>query len=351
MSGRVAPVVTDLAGMLQARAATMALMQLPASGRGIIAAQDIPQGTIVHQESPMLCTPPAAPGNATMCAACLRPVNCRQCGSHIAFCSSECEDVARQDWFDIEESCDFAALREYCAAHGEKFPLLAARLACQVLQRKTRAHGGTTQPSKTGDAPCATQENCVTTFRGDACRDLRQLCFVNLNVIPPQWKSTHALLHRGLAPALNALRQQQSNPNVTLSFDPFDVDWYVDVLSRLHINAFRVDNVVLPLGSMDDPRALLKAASGLAGGDGNQQGSAVFLLASMFNHSCYPTLTVTWPGNDATAAFVAATDIPKHTELTITYIDNEQSGSARREALWHAYGFHCQCPKCRLGHL
>jgi hypothetical protein len=56
----------------------------------------------------------------------------------------------------------------------------------------------------------------------------------------------------------------------------------------VHLNAFRVDTVP-PLAALG-PGALLRAAAGAAGG-GAAQGTAVFALASIFNHSCAPTVS------------------------------------------------------------
>jgi hypothetical protein len=56
---------------------------------------------------------------------------------------------------------------------------------------------------------------------------------------------------------------------------------------------------------------------------------------------------VRWPRNDAVAAFVAAADVPAHTQLTISYIDHETMAvGERRAALRFAYGFDCACERC-----
>ena len=40
----------------------------------------------------------------------------------------------------MHERCGFGALHAACAESGEKFPLLAARLACATLQRQEEGH-------------------------------------------------------------------------------------------------------------------------------------------------------------------------------------------------------------------
>ena len=149
----------------------------------------------------------------------------------------------------------------------------------------------------------------------------------------------HSLLLQGLASAGGI------SPS-TLRF--FDLKWYCSVLSRLHLNVFRVDTVP-PLDILSDPSALLRAAAAAVGGGGeptSPQGSAVYLLGSMFNHSCEPNVDITFPENNAEISFVAAMDIPKHTELTVSYIDATAGRAARQEQLRFAYGFRCGCPKC-----
>jgi len=94
------------------------------------------------------------------------------------------------------------------------------------------------------------------------------------------------------------------------------------------------------------------AAAGEAGAEGSpahHTGSAVYLLASMLNHSCEPNLDVTFPHNNGVVRFTAARDIARNEQLTISYIDAEQGTAARQHALEFAYGFRCRCPRCQEG--
>lgn len=85
--------------------------------------------------------------------------------------------------------------------------------------------------------------------------------------------------------------------------------------------------------------------AGALGGE-SSSGSAVYLLASIFNHSCDPNVNVAYPYNDGTAVFTAARDIKAGEQLTITYIDACQEVTTRQAYLEYAYGFRCRCPKC-----
>ena len=75
-------------------------------------------------------------------------------------------------------------------------------------------------------------------------------------------------------------------------------------------------------------------------------GSAVYLTASLFNHSCEPSVDVTWPRNDATARFTAARDVAAGEALTVCYTDAAASLAARRRHLRESYGFVCRCALC-----
>lgn len=79
---------------------------------------------------------------------------------------------------------------------------------------------------------------------------------------------------------------------------------------------------------------------------GRLQGSALFGLASMLNHSCEPCLDVEWPRNTAAVAFRAARDVARGEQLTISYIPTEQPVAQRQQALHEGYGFWCRCSKC-----
>jgi SET and MYND domain-containing protein len=75
-------------------------------------------------------------------------------------------------------------------------------------------------------------------------------------------------------------------------------------------------------------------------------GSAVYLLASLFNHSCDPNVNVAWPAGTATVKFTAARDIDPGEQLTISYINQAMPVAARQQVLEFSYGFQCHCALC-----
>ena len=132
--------VLNLAQQLETRSAAVMLLQVPDAGRTLVAAADIPIGTIIHQELPMLCSPAASALHST-CYTCLRPlqshtISAKSSCSEIKFCSSECRHQAETSWLRVESSCDLGTLRTACLDSAEKFPLLIGRLACMVLQQQ-----------------------------------------------------------------------------------------------------------------------------------------------------------------------------------------------------------------------
>ncbi|GIL48648.1 hypothetical protein Vafri_5121 [Volvox africanus] len=141
-------------------------------------------------------------------------------------------------------------------------------------------------------------------------------------------------LLQGLAWAVSAAVEERLN-----------VEWFVGVMSRLHLNVFQVHN---PLAGAD-PSDLAAAAAALVSdtAGGASSGSAVYLLASLFNHSCEPTLELSFPGLDGTAAFTAARDIAPGEELCVSYLDIGLPVHVRRQHLEWSYGFVCGCPRCR----
>jgi SET and MYND domain-containing protein len=320
------------------------LRQVPGAGRGLVATRNVPRGATVHAEAPLLCAPaPALRGR--VCHHCLKALR-TDIGQEptygvggAAFCSGPCAEVAATSYGCIEAAADWSALRAHCAAAGERFPLLVARLACAKLQREGSSGGGSSGGSGAAFGGFA---------GGDALVDLPALCFAKTNGPPPEpWAAAHGLVVAALAAAgapADALERA-----VPLA-------WFAQVLARISINAFRVD-VVLPARGAADLQAalsdLLRSDGGAGGPDGGGDtgiaggaGSAVYLLASMTNHSCAPNMDVTFPHNSAAAAFVANRDIRAGEQLSVSYMDAGLPVEARQQHLRFAYGFSCVCQRC-----
>ena len=72
----------------------------------------------------------------------------------------------------------------------------------------------------------------------------------------------------------------------------------------------------------------------------------LLLLGSFFNHSCLPNVEHREETGSAMMRFRAIREIKEGEELTISYIDENESKTIRREILSSSYHFVCDCPKC-----
>ncbi|GIL69527.1 hypothetical protein Vretifemale_455 [Volvox reticuliferus] len=346
-------------------------------------------------------------------------------------------------------------LFKQCRQHGERFPLMAARLAFmevseairQYLIRKllvsepcdhssnratTAATGAAADatPNTHASASLSSDDNGDRTSaaRGDPLRGFHVLCFANMAPpYPEPWVEQHGLLAaalhdlaadrkalRNLALAFGARlgwgtqrehvgtdateggvskcwqpvpnwdtqnqwqQQHRGREEMTPECDAgaaaaavvavaaaeeeavlqglawaastavkerLNVEWFVGVMARLHLNVFQVHN---PLAGAD-PSDLAATAAALVASTagGASSGSAVYLLSSLFNHSCEPNLELSFPDLNGAAAFTAARDIAPGEELSVAYLDIGLPVNVRRQHLEWSYGFVCGCPRCR----
>ncbi|GLC55857.1 hypothetical protein PLESTB_001036400 [Pleodorina starrii] len=473
-----------LAPLLEGKPFTV--VQVPGRGRGVVATRSIRAGEVVHLEVPLLTFPELGAARG-VCYHCLSPVDLspspvRHRGpSGRRFCCDACLAAAREQYLEVEEAAAEAAgaaaasrrggaagtaaaasadggggggplseLYEQCRVHGERFPLMAARLVFMEVSEAVRqyllplrgtrsrprasseetsappaaaaaAAGEPSGAATTADAGNDADTNTATVanpsaagagsggmpvaVRGDPLRGvLSVLCFANLTPpYPEPWLQQHGLLAaalRNLAADPKALRNLAVAAAATSSRplpeqeagrrreegsgggagpgagedadgdgdswraaveaaaadglghtvaavvdERLDVEWFVGVMARLHLNVFQVHN---PLAGAD-PSDLAAAAAALVSGTagGASSGSAVYQLASLFNHSCEPTLELSFPSLDATAAFTAARDIAPGEELCVSYLDVGLPYAARRRHLEWSYGFVCGCARCR----
>lgn len=74
----------------------------------------------------------------------------------------------------------------------------------------------------------------------------------------------------------------------------------------------------------------------------------MYALASMFNHSCSLNFDVLFPDNNSRLRLQTAREVMAGEELTLSYIDTTGiSVEKRRQYVKFAYGFDCNCVKCR----
>ena len=84
----------------------------------------------------------------------------------------------------------------------------------------------------------------VEALRGNPLTELRHLCYAKVGPQPPQpWTSMHGLLLRGLAPLAEGRVGGEAAAAAAEWREwlcrELDVQWYMWVVSHLHLNAFR----------------------------------------------------------------------------------------------------------------
>ena len=371
--------------------------QTETSGRGLYASRAIASGEMILAADPIVAHPTLR-NLKTHCYHCLRELRARARAEWVAthgggdgggvaghFCGRACAQAAWDAYHELETAAGdaFAPLARRCAADDVKFPLAAARLAFAAAQ-------GSASP-----------------------RAAEALVRVNFppGVAPESWLEEHAMLRvallRGVAVAelgASRARARRTERDGDKRFPPervaaLDADWYVGVLSRMHLNAFRVEippgvpaDVAVsgapaePLdGSLSTggnrggerererasrasrascasrdarleapssppsspPNAFAEAvtAAMTASASGMGAGTALYGAPSLLNHSCDPNVEVSW-ARDATATFRASRRVEANEPLTVAYVDVSRDVAARRERLAFAYGFECQCERC-----
>lgn len=126
-----------------------------------------------------------------------------------------------------------------------------------------------------------------------------------------------------------------------MTFEVLTKLWYISVLARIRINAFRIE---LAGGLYED---LLSSAVASVEAEA-AVGNAVYILPSFYNHDCDPNAHIIWIDN-ADAKLKALRDIDEGEELRICYIDASLDRDARQELLFRGFGFECNCSRCLQG--
>ncbi|CAD6205119.1 unnamed protein product [Miscanthus lutarioriparius] len=239
----------------------------------------------------------------TVCYNCLRrkPGEGSASSGVYYFCSDACRDNAK-GFHDIDKNVDWSLFDYHCSSRGLKYPYMAKRLACMVI-------------SGAANADC-------------------------LNILQP------ARLHQGTLIEMeeefellgSTFRKAGFQEEVT---NFLTIDWYINVLARIRINAFRIELVA---SSYED---LLSSAAASVSCD-SSVGNAVYMLPSFYNHDCDPSAHIVWLDN-ADAKLKALRDIEEGEELRICYIDTSLDADTRQKILADGFGFKCHCLRCLSG--
>ncbi|PIN07801.1 Histone-lysine N-methyltransferase [Handroanthus impetiginosus] len=271
------------------------------AGRGVFASRRIGAGELIHTAKPVV-SHPSFSSIQGVCYFCLRKlpngVSSSEAPQTLSFCSKQCEEQSKK-FFDVEKKADWSTFNDYCRLQGLKYPLLVKRLACQVIS-------------------------------GAVSSDV-------LDILQPENSSSDRISKMKNEAALLRTTFQHSNiESEQLAF--LTEEWYIGVLARIRINAFRIE---LAIGSHQD---LLSSAAALVDAEA-AVGNAVYVLPSLYNHDCDPNVNISWIEN-VDAKITALRDIEEGEELRICYIDASMDYEARQTILYEGFGFHCNCLRC-----
>ncbi|KAI4371952.1 hypothetical protein MLD38_010243 [Melastoma candidum] len=273
------------------------------AGRGVFTTRSIGSGELIHSAEPVVCHP-SVDDLPAVCYSCLKALDGsedRRTAAGVAFCGERCMGRSKGS-FEVEMGIDFSAYHDYCRSHGLKYPLLVKRLACMVLAGETRVE----------------------------CLDVLQPAYLPMGMIV-QIEEEFALLKRAFKAA--GLMDER------IAF--LTKNWYTGILSRIRINAFRVEII----GRSYESLLSMAAASVEAE---TAVGNAVYMLPSFYNHDCDPNTHIIWL-ESAVARLKALREIQPGEELRICYIDASLGRDARRALLYQGFGFQCNCPRCLSG--
>lgn len=272
------------------------------AGRGVFATRPVSSGELLHSAQPLVSHPSHSLLHE-VCYNCLRrkPGEGRASSGGDYFCSDACRDHAK-GFHDIDKNVDWSLFDYHCSSRDLKYPYMAKRLACMVI-------------SGAANADC-------------------------LNILQP------ALLHQGTLIEMkeefelleSTFRKAGFQEEITTFLT---IDWYINVLARIRINAFRIELVA---SSYED---LLSSAAASVSCD-SSVGNAVYMLPSFYNHDCDPNAHIVWLQN-ADAKLKALRDIEEGEELCICYIDASMDADARQKILADGFGFKCRCLRCLSG--
>ncbi|GAB2229867.1 hypothetical protein Drorol1_Dr00014123 [Drosera rotundifolia] len=269
------------------------------AGRGVFATRRIGIGEVIHTAKPVV-SHPSLSSVGSVCYYCLRRLRDGG-GCGVRFCSEECRSQSKS-FLEVEKKVDWSIYHDSCRSYGLKYPLLVKRLACIAI-------AGGASPD---------------------CLDILQPESLSHEAIS-RVQAEYALLRTALVAANFSEEDLKFLTN----------QWYVGVLARVRINAFRIKLVP---GSFED--ILSTAVASVDHEDA--VGNAVYILPSFYNHDCDPNANIIWIDN-VDAKLKALREIEEGEELRICYIDASMDRDARQNILQRGFGFKCSCHRCESG--
>jgi len=290
---------------------------VPGKGVGVVAARDIPAGTVVHVEKPVLAAT-LLPAGALICYHCLVPVSAATavpCACDRMFCSAACKTTALQHYHAA--TCGAGGGRadatlEELARTDSEFGMRALLLPWKLL-------GWALTAAKAARAPATSPA------------DLPPFCYMDrttdLGAPPPRVAPAAPRAHTSAHPFLSMwswFHDMLRGDTVMARMAP---EWLLETIMVIYANA------VSPLGKLGDVPQVQALARG----------------AACFNHSCEPNaafvMDLATTGSQVTV--VTSRPVAAGEEVTVSYVDAAAPYATRAELLHHR-GFTCTCRRCLI---
>ncbi|CAL9167809.1 unnamed protein product [Musa hybrid cultivar] len=281
------------------------------AGRGVFATRGIAAGELIHSAQPLVAHPSPSLLDK-VCYYCLRrlqkeasPIGTSIPGENESskttacyFCSESCREQSK-GFYEVEKGLDWTLFDDHCSMRRLKYPLMVKRLACMILSGAASVD----------------------------CLDILQPASLHPETLL-EMEDEFQLLKDTFT------KGQFKNDSMTF----LTKEWYINVLARIRINAFRIELVAKTYEEMLKSAAAFNAADAAVG-------NAIYMLPSFYNHDCDPNAHIIWLEN-ANAKLKALCNIEAGEELRICYIDASVEFKARQKILAEGFGFQCGCLRC-----
>lgn len=278
-------------------------------GRYVVAARDVPKGTILVRETPLVFypQPPMEPGQM--------------------FCVCCCVELrAGPDRWAQCADCGWPVCRRDCAEKDNH------RLECAAFQRANSKLPRERLCELDKDWVCAlgTLRTCLAA--------VEQPLLLQLQSAQPNHSSMAAPVGADQRRLHSMMTEQSAYSNVKYAQS-------VSLLRRLGIS-WLPDDDLTRAAAIGQLNAFGEAADRSAGEEPRMRAS-VYLGLSMLEHSCLSNVTVLAEGGSAdTSVLVASRDIKKGEHLAIDYADQPLRPTELRREFNFSRGFVCRCPAC-----
>ncbi|XP_062113356.1 histone-lysine N-methyltransferase ASHR1-like isoform X3 [Humulus lupulus] len=262
----------------------LSVSTLPDKGRCLFATRHFCPGEVILRERPYV----SVPNNNSRCDGCFKTSSLKKC--------SVCQMV----W--------------YCSSSCQKEEWKLHRLECDALSKLDKE-----------------RRKCVTPSLRLMLRLYIRKKLESERIIPAtameNYKLVEALIsHMSDIDEKQLVYAQMANlVNLMLQLPDINIKEIAENFSKLACNAHTIcDNELRP------------------------QGTGLFPIISIINHSCLPNSVLAFEGRLAVVR--AVQHIPKDSEVLISYIETAGSTLTRQKALKEQYLFTCKCVRCiKLG--